>query len=450
MKQLPNNKLIFSNSYLLKLILPLFGEQFFSILVGIIDSIMVASCGESAISGVSLIDTIYALFFFLATAFATGGAVVTSQYLGRKEYNNAKGAAKQLIYISVIFGILTALFFIPIKKQLISLIFGNLEKSVFDASITYFDYIFLSIPFLCLFSSASALFRSAGNSKISLQVSIIMNILNVVFNAILIYGLNMGVKGAGIATLISRAVAGVLMIFFITKLNTQIRIKQLFKVRFNWYFLKKIFAISIPNAIENSVFQFGKIAVQSLVASLGVASIAANVVVGNLCTFANLPGVAISLASTTIIGQCLGAGEKKQARHYSKILISISVLAISIFAFVLILFRNPIIALYNLTPTSASLASSVSFIVLIMTSLLWTFAFSTPNLLRAAGDVKFTLVCSIISLFLFRITGAYVFTKIFEFGLMGIWLAMIVDWICRSSCYLLRIKGNVWLEKKVI
>ncbi len=450
MKQLPNNKLIFSNSYLLKLILPLFGEQFFSILVGIIDSIMVASCGEAAISGVSLIDTIYALFFFLATAFATGGAVVTSQYLGRKEYNNAKGAAKQLIYISVIFGILTALFFIPIKKQLISLIFGNLEKAVFDASITYFDYIFLSIPFLCLFSSASALFRSAGNSKISLQVSIIMNILNVVFNAILIYGLNMGVKGAGIATLISRAVAGVLMIFFITKLNTQIRIKQLFKVRFNWYFLKKIFAISIPNAIENSVFQFGKIAVQSLVASLGVASIAANVVVGNLCTFANLPGVAISLASTTIIGQCLGAGEKKQARHYSRILISISVLAISIFAFVLILFRNPIIALYNLTPTSASLASSVSFIVLIMTSLLWTFAFSTPNLLRAAGDVKFTLVCSIISLFLFRITGAYVFTKIFEFGLMGIWLAMIVDWICRSFCYLLRIKGNVWLEKKVI
>jgi putative MATE family efflux protein len=277
-----------------------------------------------------------------------------------------------------------------------------------------------------------------------------MNILNVVFNAILIYGLNMGVKGAGIATLISRAVAGVLMIFFITKLNTQIRIKKLFKVSFNWYFLKKIFAISIPNAIENSVFQFGKIAVQSLVASLGVASIAANVVVGNLCTFANLPGVAISLASTTIIGQCLGAGEKKQARHYSKILLSISVLAISIFALILIIFRNPIISLYNLTPTSSSLASSVSFIVLIMTSLLWTFAFSTPNLLRAAGDVKFTLVCSIISLFLFRITGAYVFTKIFDFGLMGIWLAMIVDWICRSACYLFRIKGNVWLEKKVI
>jgi len=450
MKQLQNDKLLFSNSYLLKLILPLFGEQFFSILVGIVDSIMVASCGEAAISGVSLIDAIYALFFFLATAFATGGAVVTSQYLGRKEYNNAKGAAKQLIYISVIFGLLMALIFIPIKKQLISLIFGNLEKAVFDASITYFDYIFISIPFLCLFSSASALFRSAGNSKISLQVSIIMNILNIVFNAILIYGLNLGVKGAGIATLISRAVAGVLMIFFITKLNTQIRIKHLFKVRFNWYFLKKIFAISVPNAIENSVFQFGKIAVQSLVASLGVASIAANVVVGNLCTFANLPGLAISMASTTIIGQCLGAGEKKQARYYSKKLLSISVLTISIFATVLIIFRNPIISLYNLTQTASSLASSVSFFVLIMTSLLWTFAFATPNLLRAAGDVKFTLVCSIISLFLFRITGAYIFTKIFGLGLMGIWVAMIIDWVCRASCYLLRINGDVWLGKKVI
>jgi putative MATE family efflux protein len=450
MKNLDNKKLRFSNKYLLTLILPLLGEQFFSILVGIVDSIMVASCGEAAISGVSLIDSIYGLFFFLITAFATGGAVVTSQYLGRKEYKNAKGAAKQLIYVSVLFGMLMAIIFIPIQKGLMTLIFGHLEKSVLDQSLIYFDYVFLSLPFLCLFSSGSALFRSIGNSKISLQVSILMNILNVTLNAILIYGMNLGVQGAGIATLVSRIVSGVLIIYFLTKKKSKIRIEKIFRIKFNWYLMKKIFAISLPNAVENSVFQFGKIAVQSMVASLGVASIAANVIVGNLCTFANLPGVAISLASTTIIGQCLGAGEKEQAKHYTKLLISISVASISLFAFFLILVRNPIISLYNLSTEASTIASSVSFIVLIMTALLWTFAFATPNILRSAGDVKYTLVCSLISLIVFRITGAYILTQVLSFGLLGIWLAMIVDWVCRSSCYLLRLKGDVWLSKKVI
>lgn len=443
-------ELRFSNKYLFKLILPLLGEQFFSILVGIVDSIMVASCGEAAISGVSLIDTIYGLFFFLVTAFATGGAVVTSQYLGRGELKNARGAAKQLIYISFIFGLLMAAIFLPIKKSVISIIFGHLDQLVLDNSLIYFDYVFVSIPFLCLFSSGSALFRSVGNSKISLQVSILMNFLNVLLNAILIFGLDMGVKGAGIATLVSRIVSGLLIIFFLTKLKTKLRITKIFKVKFNWYLMKKIFAISLPNGLENSVFQFGKIAVQSMVASLGVASIAANVVVGNLCTFANLPGVAISLASTTIIGQCLGAGEKDQAKHYAKMLVSFSVGSISIVAFLLILIRNPVILLYNLSAEATALASSISFIVLIMTALLWTFAFATPNILRSAGDVKYTLVCSLISLIVFRITGAYILTQILTYGLLGIWLAMIIDWVCRSSCYLLRLNGNVWLSKKVI
>jgi putative MATE family efflux protein len=277
-----------------------------------------------------------------------------------------------------------------------------------------------------------------------------MNILNVTLNAILIYGMNLGVQGAGVATLVSRIVSGVLIIYFLTKKKSKIRIDKIFRIKFNWYLMKKIFAISLPNAVENSVFQFGKIAVQSMVASLGVASIAANVVVGNLCTFANLPGVAISLASTTIIGQCLGAREKEQAKHYTKLLIIISVASISLFAFFLILVRNPIISLYNLSTEASAIASSVSFIVLIMTALLWTFAFATPNILRSAGDVKYTLVCSLISLIVFRITGAYILTQVLSFGLLGIWLAMIVDWICRSSCYLLRLKGDVWLSKKVI
>jgi len=277
-----------------------------------------------------------------------------------------------------------------------------------------------------------------------------MNILNVSLNAILIYGFDLGIKGAGLATLISRMFAGILMLIFITTLKTDIKINNIFKIKFDWNLLKKIFNISLPNALENSVFQFGKIAVQSIVASLGVASIAANVVVGNLCTFATLPGVAVSLASTTIIGQCLGANEKKQAKYYTNLLIKISIFSISIFSLILIILINPIINLYNLSTQASLIANNVSFIVLIMSALLWTFAFATPNILRSAGDVKYTLVCSLISLFLFRILGAVIFTKFIGWGLLGVWLAMIVDWMCRSTCYITRLKGNAWLNKKVI
>lgn len=450
MNNVDKKELRFSTKYLLLLIMPLFGEQFFSILIGIIDSIMVSSYSEAAISGVSLIDSLYFLFFFLISAFATGGAVVTSQYLGREDYKNAKGAAKQLIYISLIFGISMVIIFIPIQKWLISTIYGPLDQEVFDQSLIYFDYVFYSIPFLCLFSSGSALFRSIGNSKISLKISILMNILNVGLNALLIYGLDLGIKGAGIATLFSRIIAGLLMLIFVTTLNTKIKVEKIYKVDFNWNLLKKIFSISLPNALENSVFQFGKIAVQSIVASLGVASIAANVVVGNLCTFANLPGVAISLASTTIIGQCLGAGEKEQAKYYTKLLVKISIFSISLFSAVLILIKNPVINLYHLSIEASTIANKVSFFVLIMTAILWTFAFATPNILRSAGDVKYTLICSLVSLLLFRILGAIVFTKIINLGLFGVWLAMVVDWICRSSCYISRLKGDTWLSKKVI
>ncbi len=450
MRNIAKNELRFSKKYLFLLIMPLFGEQFFSILIGIIDSIMVSSYSEAAISGVSLIDSLYFLFFFLISAFATGGAIVTSQYLGREDYDNAKGAARQLIYVSLLFGITMVIIFIPIQGWLISTIFGKLDKEVFKQSLIYFDYVFYSIPFLCLFSSGSALFRSIGDSKISLKISIVMNILNVSLNAILIYGFDLGIKGAGLATLISRMFAGILMLIFITTLKTDIKINNIFKIKFDWNLLKKIFNISLPNALENSVFQFGKIAVQSIVASLGVASIAANVVVGNLCTFATLPGVAVSLASTTIIGQCLGANEKKQAKYYTNLLIKISIFSISIFSLILIILINPIINLYNLSTQASLIANNVSFIVLIMSALLWTFAFATPNILRSAGDVKYTLVCSLISLFLFRILGAVIFTKFIGWGLLGVWLAMIVDWMCRSTCYITRLKGNAWLNKKVI
>ncbi len=444
------DKLMFSNKFLIALILPLLGEQLLAVLIGMADSIMVASVGEAAISGVSLIDSLSQLFIFLFAAFATGGAVVTSQYLGRKDEENAKEAAKQLFFVSLLLGILMAIIFIPIKKPIVNLLFGSIDKSVEEASLTYFNFVFLYFPFLGIYTSISALFRSIGDSKISLKVSLLMNFINVSLNAVFIFIFKLGVFGAGLATLISRVVAAIIMLVLISTKETPLKLSKLYKIRLKWDMLKRIFNISIPNAIENSVFQVGKILVQSIVASLGLASIAANVVVGNLCTFAILPGSAISLAAPTIIGQCLGANEKKMAKYYLRLLFKISLVLISSLSVILILCMPFIINLYNLSDGAYSIAYSVSLIVLIATAILWTSSFALPNFLRSAGDVKYTLVCSLTSMVIFRLGGAYLLAKYFSLGLMGVWGAMIIDWICRSTCYLLRAKGGKWADKKVI
>lgn len=448
--KIDKSNLRFSNKFLVALILPLLGEQLLAVLIGMIDTMMVASVGEAAISGVSLIDSLSMLFLFIFTAFSTGGAAVISQYLGKNDNENAIKATKQLFFISFLVGIVIALIFIPIKKPLVDFIFGSISYEVEQASLTYFNFVFLYFPFLGIYTSISATFRSLGDSKISLKVSLLMNVLNVILNAIFIFVLNWGVFGAGLATLIARIVAALVMLLLITTKDTQLRLTKLYKIRLDWSMLKRIFTISIPNAIENSVFQLGKIIVQSIVASLGLASIAANVVVGNLCTFAILPGMAISLAAPTIIGQCLGAGEKEMAKYYLKLIFVISFVLIFALSFILIIFMPYIIRLYNLGDLAFEIASNTSFYVLIATAVLWTSSFALPNFLRAAGDVKYTLVCSLISMAIFRVGGAYLLTKVITLGLMGVWLAMIIDWVCRSTCFLIRAKSGKWTEKKVI
>jgi putative MATE family efflux protein len=449
-KTIDKSKLRFSNKYLAVLILPLLGEQLLAVLIGMADSMMVASVGEAAISGVSLIDSLSMLFLFLFTAFSTGGAAVISQYLGKEDDKNANKAAKQLFFVSLLLGVAIALIFIPIKKPIVHFIFGSIDQAVEDAALTYFNFVFLYFPFLGIYTSISASFRSLGDSKISLKVSLLMNIINVVLNAIFIFVLNWGVFGAGLATLTARIIAALVMLFLIVTKDTQLKLKKLYKVRLEWTMLKRIFNISIPNAIENSVFQLGKITVQSIVASLGLASIAANVVVGNLCTFASLPGVAISLAAPTIIGQCLGAGEKDMAKYYLRLIFKISLVLIIALSGLLILVMPYLINLYNLSDVAYEIAYNTSFFVLIATAILWTSSFALPNFLRAAGDVKYTLVCSLISMAIFRVGGAYLFTKVITLGLMGVWLAMVIDWISRTTCFVIRAKSGKWAEKKVI
>ncbi len=440
----------FSSAFLRNLIIPLLIEQLLTLTIGMADTIMVANVGEAAVSGISLVDSLSNLFIQLFAAFATGGAVVASQYMGRKDKQSASTAAKQLVYITAIFSASVSLIGLIAGKHLLLLVFGRIEESVMNHAFDYFIFILISYPFLALTNSANALCRSMGRSRITMTVSIIMNIINIGGNAILIYGFGMGTAGAGIASLTSRVVGCVVMLTIISNEKLDIHTGNIFDFVWNGKMIARILRIGLPSGVENSMFHIGKVLVQSLVASFGTAAIAANAVVNNICGIANLPGSVIGMASITIIGQCCGAGDYKAAKYYARKLLTWVYCMMALTCIFFYIFTPEISRLYNLSDEALRLSVICNRICLINTIFFWPLSFTLPNFLRAAGDARYTMTVSMISMWTFRISLAYILGRAFGLGLIGTTLAMIVDWYFRLTLFSIRwIKGR-WMTKKVI
>ena len=323
-KRVDRSSYLFDNKALLALIIPLVIEQLLAVLVGMADSIMIASVGEAAVSGVSLVDQIMVLLINVFAALATGGAVVAGQYLGQKNQKEACKSATQLVLFITLCSVVITLLVYAGKYFILHGIFGKIEADVMGHANTYLMIVTASIPFMALYNGGAAIFRAMGNSKVSMQVSIIMNIINVGGNAILIYGFHRGTEGVAIPTLVSRMVAAVIIIVLLCNPNQLLHIERTFRYKFNWQMVKKILSIGVPNGLENSMFQLGKILVLSLVSTFGTYAIAANAVGNAIALFQILPGMAISLAVTTVIARCVGAGDYEQVKYYNRKLMVIT------------------------------------------------------------------------------------------------------------------------------
>ena len=376
MQRIDKSRLLFDNRYLKALIIPLLIETLLSVTIGMMDTIMVARVGEHAVSGVSLIDSIANLLIFLFSAFATGGAVIASQYLGRKEERNACFSAKQLMYLSLAFSLAVSLLMLIFRRPVLDIIYGHIESDVMDAALAYFTPIIISFPFLAVLNSCNALFRSMGKSRITMIVAIIMNLINVSGNALFIYGFGMETFGAGLASLLSRMTACFYMVYKVTRPEEQIHVLEPLKFEVDLPMIKRILKIALPSGIENSVFHIGKILVSSTVASFGTASIAANAVFNALSTFANIPGSAIGMASVTVIGQCCGAREYDQASYYGKKLLGLTFLMMGVTCFVIFMLTPELAKLYNLSDAAYSLAVMTIRLNMFQTLLFWPPAFT--------------------------------------------------------------------------
>ncbi len=428
---------MFSRKDMIRLFGPLLVEQLLAVLVGMADVVMVAAVGETAVSGV---DSISVLVIQVLSAMATGGAVVCSQYIGKKKPDQACRAAGQLVLITAALSLLIAAVAFIGNRHLLRLIFGSVETAVMDNAQTYFWFTAMSYPFLALYNSGAALFRSMGNSKVSMKVSLAMNAINVTGNALCVFGLHMGVEGVAIPTLVSRMFAAVVMVILVRNPKNSIRVDHLGQMIPQPDMIRNILAVGIPSGLENGMFQFGKIALQSLVSTLGTASIAGYAVATNLVTFQYLPGVALGLGLITIVGQCVGAGEPEQAKFYTRKVIAVNYGLLLVICTCMAVFRSRVLGIYNLSPEASVLAQKL-LLAHSCGMVLWPLAFALPNTLRAGLDAKFTMMVSVFSMWVFRIGLGYVFVKGLHMSVLGIWYAMFVDWIFRLVVFVWRFQG---------
>jgi len=441
---------LYSNKVLLYLFIPLLVEYALEFFVGLADSIMVASLGEAAISGVSLVDFLMQLLIFSFSALATGGAVVAGQYLGDKQVEKAQNSATQLVWFSTILSTVLMIAVIILRQFLIGLLFGQIEADVWHNADMYLYIVAISIPFIAIYNAGAAIFRTTNDAFLPMKIMLVCDVLNVVGNAFCIYYLGWDVRGVAIPTVISRVLAALAVLYFVLDENYKLHIKRTLKHRFDTKILRKVLQVGIPYGIENGLFQLGRVLILSLVSTFGTMAIAANSVGYAIGIFSVLPGFAINLGLTAIISRCVGANDYEQARYYNKKCLIIVIVSHVVINLVIFAILPLVLGIYNLSSQTAQMATEMIIWHGIFAIIIWPLSFTVPATFRGAGDSKTVMYISLIVMFTCRIALSYVIADWMGIGVFGTWIAMFIDWYVRAAIYIYRYFSNKWTEYRVV
>lgn len=441
---------LFSNRELKKMVIPLFLEQLLVMLVGLCDTLIISYTGEDAVSGVSLVNQFNTIFIYLFTALASGGAVVISQYIGRKEMQHAGEAASQLLSFSTIFSVIIGAAVLIGNRVLLSLLFGKVEDSVMEACITYLKISAYSYPALAVYNSGAAVYRSLGKTDVTMYISVFSNMINVLGNVIGVFVLNAGVAGVAWPSFLARtfSAAVITVLCFQKKSEVSYRFRWIFK--WNGSLMKSILNIAVPNGAENGIFQLVKVALSSIVALFGTYQIAANGVAQSIWSLAALAGVAMGPAFITVIGQCMGNRNTEAAEYYFRKLTKMTVLISSVWNLLIFLLTPLFLKFYSLSPETKQLVIWLVLIHNVFNAIAFPFSGALSNGLRAAGDVKFTMFVSILSTIAVRLLLSYLLGIVWNLGVIGIAVAMVCDWLLRAVVFAWREKAGKWKEFQVI
>ena len=441
---------MFTNRMIRSLLIPVVLEQLLNSIMGTADTMMVSNVGSAAISAVSLVDSINILVIQAFSALAAGGAIVCAQYIGQQNQERANESARQVLFIITLISIVVSAICLGFKKPLLRLIFGSVEADVMRASEIYFFYTALSFPFIALYDAAASIFRAQDNTKGPMTISMISNIMNIVGNAIMIWGFHMGVAGAAIATLISRIFCALVVLIQLRRDRQPIVVRDYLKIRPDWTMIGRILGIGIPSGVENSMFQLGKLAIQSTVSTLGTVAIAAQAMTNILENLNGIAGIGVGVGLMTIVGQCMGANRKDEAVYYIKKLSVIAEVTIIVSCLLVFVLTRPVTMLGGMEKTSADMCWHMVMWITIVKPIMWVSAFVPAYGLRAAGDVKFSMISSCAVMWLCRFCLSVLLIRGLGFGPMGVWIGMFADWTVRAVLFTWRFHSRKWLEHKVI
>ena len=441
---------MFSNAQLKKMIVPLFLEQLLMMLVGLADTFVVSYAGEAAVSGVSLVNSFNTIFLLLFTAVASGGAVVVSQYIGRKSAEKASESISQLLTVSTLFSVVLSIPILLFGKSILSMLFGSVEPAVMDACMTYLRISVYSYPAIAVYNAGAALYRSIGKTSVTMYVSIISNVINVAGNIIGVFYLHAGVAGVAWPSLIARTFSAVVITILCFTNKSGVRYFNRWIFKWNGLLQKQMLAIAIPNGIESGVFQFVKVALSSLVAMFGTYQIAANGIAQSIWSIASVASVAMGPVFITVIGQCMGADDTAEAEMYFKKLLKLSIL-ISVGWNALVFAATPfVMQAYAVSEETRQLVIQLVLIHNLVNALIFPFADPLGKGMRAAGDVKFTMYISLFTTIGVRLVFSYLFGLVLGMGVIGIAYAMCLDWTVRAVIFWVRFKTGKWKSFRVL
>lgn len=441
---------LFSNKELKKLILPLFMEQLLVMLVGIADTFVVSYAEEAAVSGVSLVNSFNTIFIYLFTALASGGAVIISQYIGRHDTEPAGESASQLFTVSLLFSAAAAVVILMLHRQILRLMFGKVEPEVMEACVTYLRISAYSYPAIAVYNAGAAVYRSVGKTSTTMYISVLSNIINVIGNVIGVFVLNAGVAGVAYPSLAARMFSAVVITGLCFRKRERVQYRLGWILQWNRDLMRRILGIAVPNGIENGIFQFVKVALSSVAALFGTYQIAANGIAQSIWSMAALAGVTMGPVFITVIGQCIGAGDSGQAEYYFKKLLKITLLLSLIWNAMIFAVTPLLMKAYILADETKRLVILLVLIHNVFNSIVFPFSGPLGNGLRAAGDVKFTMVVSIASTIGGRLIFSLLFGIVFQMGVIGIACAMCLDWLLRAIIFYVRFKAGKWKCFKVI
>ena len=441
---------LFSNRDLRKLLVPIIVEQLLNSLMGTADTVMVSNVGPEAISAVSLVDSINVLIIQAFSALAAGGTILCSHYMGTKDRKGANHCAGQVTRVITCIAVVMTVLGLCFKTPLLRGIFGAVEPAVMEASQTYFFYTLLSFPFIALYDAGSSIFRAQENTRTPMVISILSNLMNIGGNALLIWGFHMGVAGAAIATLVSRIFCAAAVMWKLKNPKLLISVRDYRKLRPDFSVIRRVLALGIPSGIENGMFQFGKLAIQSTVSSMGTTAIAAQAMTNIMESVNGVGGIGVGIGLMTIVGECMGAGRKDEAAYYIKKLTVIGEAVIIASCLAVYAIARPVTVLGGMEAESARLCVQLVGLITIVKPLVWALSFIPAYGLRAAGDVKFSMITSCVTMWMFRVTLCVFLVRAFGLGPIAVWIGMFADWTIRGIVFTLRFLSGKWSRHKVL